>query len=60
MLPSMFLQLLEATGQTLLMVLISATVAGLLGLPLGVLLLVTRRRHIAQGVVIHRSVCGVG
>ncbi|MCH9644582.1 MAG: ABC transporter permease [Gammaproteobacteria bacterium] len=56
MLPSMFQQLLEATGQTLLMVFVSTAVAGLLGLPLGVLLLVTRHRHILQGIVIHRSV----
>lgn len=56
MLPSIWQQLLEATGQTLVMVLVSALVAALVGLPLGVLLLVTRKRHILAMKSIHMSI----
>lgn len=46
--------IIEATWQTLLMVLVSAAIAVVVGLPLGVLLLVTRKHHILEGVTINR------
>ncbi len=48
--------LLNATWQTLLMVVVACAFAVLLGLPLGVILVVTRRHHILEGMVVHRSI----
>lgn len=44
-----------ATWGTLAMVLVSTAFAIVLGLPLGVLLLITRDRFFAQQIVVHRS-----
>ena len=45
--------IIDATWQTLLMVLIPCAITLLLGLPLGVLLLVTRKHHILANVYIN-------
>lgn len=48
--------LFESTWQTLEMVVVSCVVAVILGLPLGVVLLVTRQGHILEGVKINRFI----
>lgn len=48
--------LVDATWQTIFMVAVACAIAVILGLPLGVLLVVTRKQHVLQGVTIHRSV----
>lgn len=48
--------LINATWQTLAMVLISAAFAVVFGLPLGVLLLVTRKANLLEGVTINRFI----
>jgi D-methionine transport system permease protein len=54
--PMMIGLIINATLQTLGMVLASCTIAVVLGLPLGVLLLVTRKNHILQGISINRFI----
>lgn len=54
--PAMINLLVEATWQTLEMVMISCVIAIIFGLPLGVLLLATRKHQLLEGVVIHRSI----
>jgi len=49
-------QLADATGQTLEMVIIATLIAVLGGLPLGVLLFVTRKQGVLEGVRVHRVV----
>ena len=46
--------LIEALGQTLAMVIVSCALAVLGGLPLGVLLFITRNQGILKGITIHR------
>jgi D-methionine transport system permease protein len=53
--PAMLGPLLEAFGETLAMVLASSAVAALLGLPLGVLLLLTGPRHLWPRAGLHRA-----
>ena len=53
---AMIWSLVNATWQTLEMVLVSCAIAVLLGLPFGVILLVTRKQHVLEGVTIHRSI----
>jgi len=48
--------LVSATWETLEMVLVSCVLTVILGLPLGVLLLVTNRQQLFEGVVINRTV----
>ncbi len=48
--------LFSATWQTIEMVIISCVVAVLFGLPLGVVLLVTRKHHVLEGVTINRVI----
>lgn len=52
--PQMTGLIIDATWQTLEMVLISCMLTILLGLPLGVLLLVTRKQNLFEGMVINR------
>lgn len=47
---------ISSTWQTIEMVLVSCFVAILFGLPLGVILLVTRKHHVLEGVTINRTV----
>lgn len=54
--PAMINLLVDATWQTLEMVLMACAIAVIFGLPLGVLLLATRKHQILEGVVIHRFV----
>ncbi|MCB1827740.1 MAG: ABC transporter permease [Coxiellaceae bacterium] len=54
--PQMIGFLFESTWQTLEMVLVSCFVAVLFGLPLGVVLLVTRRGHVLEGVSVNRFI----
>lgn len=54
--PTMIGLIIDATWQTLLMVLVSCAIAVIIGLPLGVLLLVTRKQHILEGVTVNRVV----
>lgn len=56
MLTDMWLQLGIATWQTLAMVLLAGVFAVVLGLPLGVLLVITRDAYFSQQLVLHRSV----
>jgi D-methionine transport system permease protein len=51
--------LLDALGETLAMVGVSTTFAALLGIPLGVLLLVTQRGHILERPLFNRIASGV-
>jgi len=46
--------LVEGTWQTIYMVLVSSAVAALFGLPLGVILFVTRRHNLLEGVKVNR------
>lgn len=48
--------LTDATWQTLAMVLVSTSLTIVFGLPLGVLLLITRKQHLLEGVAINRSI----
>lgn len=48
--------LISATWQTLIMVIVSCAFAVLFGLPLGVILVVTRKHHIVEGVKINRTI----
>ena len=52
----LFQQLAVATGQTLEMVLVSTFFAIVVGVPLGVLLVITRDAYFSQHSTIHRSV----
>ena len=52
---NLFIELAQATGQTAEMVLIASFFAVLGGLPLGLLLLITRDPYFSQHIVIHRS-----
>lgn len=54
--PQMIGFLLESTWQTLEMVIVSCFIAVVFGLPLGVVLLVTRKGHVLQGVTINRFI----
>ena len=54
--PAMINQLLVSVWQTVEMVAVSCLVAVILGLPLGVALIVTRKHHVLEGVTIHRSI----
>jgi D-methionine transport system permease protein len=53
--PQMMGFLFESTWQTLEMVLVSCLIAVILGLPLGVVLLVTRHGHILPGMKLNRG-----
>ncbi len=55
----MILFLLESTGQTISMVIVSCVIAVILGLPLGIVLLVTRQGQILQGITINRFVAWI-
>ena len=54
--PAMIGLIVNATWETLLMVVVSCAIAVAVGMPLGVLLLVTRKQHIFEGVIINRVV----
>ncbi len=54
--PDLLGQLLAATGQTLGMVLVSSLFAVVLGLPLGVLLFITRDNYFSQRIIVHRLI----
>lgn len=54
--PQMIGFLVESTWQTLEMVIVSCAIAVVCGLPLGVILLVTRKGHVIEGIVINRFV----
>ena len=54
--PQMTGLLVSATWQTIEMVIVSCFVAVVLGLPLGVILLVTRKHHVLEGVTINRVI----
>lgn len=54
--PQMLGLLADSTWETLEMVLISCLVAVVCGLPLGVILTMTRKGHLLEGVSIHRSI----
>ncbi len=51
--------LLEALWETLLMVAVSGGVAGVLGVPLGIVLVVTARGHIREHATLHRALGSV-
>jgi D-methionine transport system permease protein len=55
MLNEMLYSLLEACGETIAMVLVSGSLAILLGLPLGVLLLVTQPKHLLDHPYLYRT-----
>ncbi len=57
--PEMWMELAFATGQTLAMVLLAGLFAVALGLPLGVLLVITRDRFFLQRIILHRSIAFV-
>jgi len=46
--------LLDATWQTIIMVLVSSAIAVLFGIPLGVILVITRKEHVLEGLTFHR------
>lgn len=50
---SMFFKILQATDETILMTLLSALGGIILGLPLGILLFITRKDEIAQSPTLH-------
>lgn len=54
--PQMIGFLFESTWQTLEMVIISCLIAVVFGLPLGVILLVTRKGHVIEGVTVNRFI----
>jgi len=51
--------LLEALWETLLMVAVSGGVAGVLGVPLGIVLVVTARGHVREHATLHRALGSV-
>jgi D-methionine transport system permease protein len=55
----MWVQLGIATWQTIAMVLLAGVFATVVGLPLGVLLVITRDRFFSEQIVVHRSVAFV-
>jgi D-methionine transport system permease protein len=54
--PQMIGFLVSATWETIEMVVISSAIAVIFGLPLGVILLVTRKHHVLEGVTINRVI----
>ena len=52
----MFNLMMYATMQTLIMVLVACFIAVIVGLPLGVILTITRRHHILEGYFINRVI----
>ena len=54
--PQMIGFLVESTWQTLEMVVVSCVIAIIFGLPLGVVLLVTRKGHVLQGITVNRFI----
>lgn len=57
--PQMIGLLLDATWQTLEMVIVSCFFAVVLGLPLGIILLVTRRGHVIEGIKVNRFMSAI-
>ncbi len=57
--PTMTGLIINASFQTMVMVLVSCLISVIVGLPLGVLLLVTRKNHILPGVSLNRIISAI-
>lgn len=56
---ALWFELLRATWETIYMVFVSGLIAGLIGVPLGVILSMTRKNNLLENFILHQTLAGI-